>query len=69
VEVLHAGHPFVYLRGGRYLVVINPQEQAASCSYDGARAGAPLEADGVTVSGSTITAEGFGYGILDLGTD
>jgi maltose alpha-D-glucosyltransferase/alpha-amylase len=69
VEVLHAGHPFVYLRGGRYLVVINPQEQEASCAYDGARAGAPLEADGVTVNGSTITAEGFGYGILDLGTD
>jgi maltose alpha-D-glucosyltransferase/alpha-amylase len=41
--------------------------QKASCAYDGARAGAPLEADRVTVNGSTITAEGFAYGILDLG--
>lgn len=57
----------MYLRGGRYLVVINPRERRASCAYDGARAGVPLEADGVTVNGSTITAEGFGYGILDLG--
>ncbi|MFF3145499.1 alpha-amylase family glycosyl hydrolase [Streptomyces sp. NPDC057927] len=69
VEVLHAGHPFVYLRGGRYLVVVNPREQQASCAYDSARSGVPLEADGVTVNGSTITAEGFAYGIFDLGPD
>ncbi|MEW2402425.1 alpha-amylase family glycosyl hydrolase [Streptomyces sp. NPDC046862] len=65
VEVLHAGYPFVYVRGGRYLVVVNPQRNEASWAYDSATA-QPLEVSGVDLGGGT-TARGFGYGIFDLG--
>ncbi|MFE7766064.1 alpha-amylase family glycosyl hydrolase [Streptomyces sp. NPDC057438] len=65
VEVLHAGYPFVYVRGGRYLVVVNPQRHTASCPYEPAVPGT-LEARGVVVSDGTITAQGFGYGVFEL---
>lgn len=66
VEVLHAGYPFVYVRGGRYLVVVNPRRDAASYRVDGARDAGALEASGVHIEGATITAGGFAYGIFDL---
>ncbi|MFJ1671749.1 alpha-amylase family glycosyl hydrolase [Streptomyces bottropensis] len=65
VEVLHPGYPFVYVRGGRYLVVVNPQRYMASCPYEPAVHTA-LEARGVKVADGTITAQGFGYGVFDL---
>lgn len=71
VEVLHMGCPFVYLRGGRYLAVINPRRQEASWVYDRTAydrtAARPLEVSGVECDGDRITARGFGYGIFDLG--
>ncbi|MFD7814898.1 alpha-amylase family glycosyl hydrolase [Streptomyces sp. NPDC059785] len=70
VEVLHAGHPFVYVRGGRYLVVVNPRRDGASHRLDGYGAATdarPLEVSGVRVDGDTVTAEGFSYGIFALG--
>ncbi|OEJ57675.1 oligo-1,6-glucosidase [Streptomyces agglomeratus] len=71
VDVLHDGHPFVYVRGGRYLVVINPQRAAAAVTAPAALSGGPLprpvEVSGVRVGASTITAEGFAYGVFDLG--
>ncbi|MDX2860115.1 oligo-1,6-glucosidase, partial [Streptomyces scabiei] len=65
VEVLHAGYPFVYVRGGRYLVVVNPQQHTASCPYEPAVHRA-LEVLGVEITDGTITARGFGHGVFDL---
>lgn len=65
VEVLHAGYPFVYVRGGRYLVVVNPQEHTASWPYEPAVHRA-LEVLGVEIADGTITARGFGYGVFEL---
>ncbi|WP_406506374.1 alpha-amylase family glycosyl hydrolase [Streptomyces sp. NBC_01602] len=64
-EILHADYPLVYIRGGRYLVVVNPRRDAAETAAPAGRA-APLEANGVTVTGDRIRAEGFGYGIFEL---
>jgi maltose alpha-D-glucosyltransferase/alpha-amylase len=65
VEVLHTGYPFVYVRGGRYLVVVNPRRTEAS--YAHTAAGRKLEASGVDLADGTITAHGFGYGVFELG--
>ncbi|MER8071694.1 alpha-amylase family glycosyl hydrolase [Streptomyces sp. NPDC094034] len=68
VEVLHSGYPFVYVRGGRHLVVVNPRATPAACTaatLDTAHARA-LEASGVTLDGPAITAQGFAYGVFDL---
>ncbi|MGW7198246.1 alpha-amylase family glycosyl hydrolase [Streptomyces chryseus] len=70
VAVLHDGHPFVHLRGGRYLVVVNPRrETAAVAAPDAVRGGPlrPLEVSGVRVGEDVVTADGFGYGVFDLG--
>ncbi|MEV6104375.1 alpha-amylase family glycosyl hydrolase [Streptomyces sp. NPDC051940] len=64
VEVLHSGYPLVYVRGGRYLVVVNPRREPATAQ---AYAGTPLEASGVTLGADgTVAADGFGYGIFAL---
>ncbi|WP_336407909.1 DUF3459 domain-containing protein, partial [Streptomyces caniscabiei] len=65
VEVLHAGYPFVYVRGGRYLVVVNPQRNTVDRPYEHAVRGT-LEARGVEIADGTITARGFGFGIFEL---
>jgi maltose alpha-D-glucosyltransferase/alpha-amylase len=67
VRVLHSGYPFVYVRGERYLVVVNPQRNTVSYAYEGAQNARPLEASGVHRDGSAITAQGFAYGIFELG--
>ncbi|MEU9473093.1 alpha-amylase family glycosyl hydrolase [Streptomyces avermitilis] len=67
VEVLHTGYPFVYVRGGRYLVVVNPQRNEVRYAYDATREARALEASGVRVGDGTIEAEGFSYGVFDLG--
>ncbi len=67
VEVLHAGYPLVYLRGGRYLVAVNPRREPAVlplAGYDDARL---LEGRGVGCADGTLRAEGFSYGIFELG--
>ncbi|MFG2474967.1 alpha-amylase family glycosyl hydrolase [Streptomyces fagopyri] len=66
VEVLHSGYPFVHVRGGRYLVVLNPARSGASCRIDGVRGARPLEAAGVRLDGSSVTADGFAYGVFEL---
>ncbi|MET7916686.1 alpha-amylase family glycosyl hydrolase [Streptomyces avermitilis] len=67
VEVLHSGYPFVYVRGGRYLVVVNPQRNKVRHAYDATWEARALEASGVRVGDGTIEAEGFSYGVFDLG--
>lgn len=68
VEVLHAGYPFVYVRGGRHLVVINPRSAPAAFTTDAAGGTGPraLEAQGVEAGNGVVTARGFGYGVFDL---
>ncbi|GAA2304537.1 alpha-amylase family glycosyl hydrolase [Streptomyces kunmingensis] len=74
VEVLHEGHPFVYVRGEEFLVVINPAAQQASWATIDARHLAqvrPVEVSGVRVSadGTAVEADGFGYGVFVLTKD
>ncbi|MER7197625.1 oligo-1,6-glucosidase [Streptomyces sp. CB01635] len=64
-EVLHDGYPLSYIRGGRYLVVVNPRGEHADAAAPKDTA-TPVVASGVTVSGGRISAEGFGYGIFEL---
>ncbi|MEI5526097.1 hypothetical protein WB401_24795 [Streptomyces brasiliscabiei] len=64
-EVPHLGHPFVYLRGGRYLVVVNPRRNEASWPYEPA-VGHQVEGQGVEITDGTVIARGFGYGIFRL---
>ena len=56
----------MYVRGGRYLVVVNPQRDAGELPRTTPAGRAALEAGGVEVADGTITAQGFGYGIFDL---
>lgn len=69
MEVLHSGYPFVYLRGGRFLVVVNPRSAPAAFTTGLVAGTAPraLEAEGVEAEGGAVTARGFGYGVFDLG--
>ncbi|WP_326599368.1 alpha-amylase family glycosyl hydrolase [Streptomyces sp. NBC_01803] len=69
VEVLHSGYPLVYVRGDRYLVVVNPRREPASFTLprpEPAPTARPVETSGVTVSGREITAPGFSFGIFAL---
>lgn len=66
VEVLHAGYPFVYVRGGRFLVVVNPQREPVRHAVDGVRTARTVEASGVTAAAGAVEAAGFGYGVFDL---
>ena len=68
-RVLHAGYPFVYLRGDRHLVVVNPRREAAVVQVEldeGTVGSSTLLANGVELSGATVRAAGFGYGIFEL---
>ncbi|MFJ4715871.1 alpha-amylase family glycosyl hydrolase [Streptomyces sp. NPDC088785] len=72
VEVVHEGHPFVYVRGGRFLVVVNPGRSAsgwpAGASASRIAGARPVEVDGVRISadGAVVEADGFGHGIFVL---
>ncbi|MDT0264833.1 alpha-amylase family glycosyl hydrolase [Streptomyces sp. DSM 44915] len=68
LEVFHTGYPLVYLRGDRFLVVVNPRRERAEHPLprpDLATARLVL-GDGVTVGPDGIAAAGFGYGVFDL---
>ena len=66
VEVVHAGYPFVYVRGGRYLVVVNPRREPASCPVGRMAVARSLESEGVGIGAGTVSARGFGYGVFEL---
>ncbi|MEU0372243.1 alpha-amylase family glycosyl hydrolase [Streptomyces sp. NPDC006283] len=66
VRVLHAGYPLVHVRGGRYLVVINPRRDAVEARLPEAVTARPVEVRGVDVTADLVRAEGFAYGIFDL---
>jgi glycosidase len=68
LEVLHDGYPLSYLRGGRFLVVVNPSgrtERAAHSRPELATTKAVL-GSGVSVSADAITAAPFGYAIFAM---
>ncbi|MFW6695754.1 DUF3459 domain-containing protein, partial [Streptomyces sp. MAR4 CNX-425] len=68
VEVLYAGYPLVYVRGGRYLVVVNPGRSPATAAMPAGARCTALEASGVTVGEcGEIGAAGFGYGVFEIG--
>ncbi|MEV5607665.1 alpha-amylase family glycosyl hydrolase [Streptomyces sp. NPDC052225] len=72
VEVLHEGYPFVYVRGDRFLVVVNPARTTTSWAAGDAAgrlaAASEAEAAGVRIArdGTTVEADGFGYGVFEL---
>jgi len=66
-EVLAAGYPFVYLRGGTHLVVVNPSGSASTATS--ARITGPgrsLVGSGVTLAPGAAHAEPFGYAVVEL---
>lgn len=66
-EVLAAGAPFVYLRGGTHLVVINPRREPVSIRPDRlAGSGRMLLGAGVRFLDGTIEADGFAHAVLAL---
>ena len=66
LEVLHNGYPLAYLRGGRFLVVVNPSGQTARLSHARPElaVAVPVLGRGVTVTRDAVTAGPFGYGIF-----
>jgi maltose alpha-D-glucosyltransferase/alpha-amylase len=68
LEVLSDGYPLVYLRGGRFLVVVNPSDATRVLAHDRpelASATAVRNAR-VTLDEAAITAGPFSYGIFQL---
>jgi glycosidase len=68
LEILHDEYPLAYLRGGQFLVVINPSGRARVLPHDRAElAGATaVRHTGVTLDRATITAGPFSFGIFRL---
>jgi glycosidase len=66
LELLHDGYPLAYLRGERFLVVVNPSgrtQQIVHARPELAAAKAVL-GSGVSVTADTMTAAPFGYTIF-----
>jgi glycosidase len=68
LEILSDGYPLVYLRGGRFLVVVNPSDRARTLPH-----GRPELAEstavrqtGVKLDQTTIAAGPFSYGIFRI---
>jgi glycosidase len=68
LEILHDGYPLAYLRGARFLIVVNPSDRASVLAHDRpqlARATA-LKQTGVAVADATIAADPFSFGVFEL---
>jgi len=67
-RVLHAGYPFVYLRGEEHLVVVNPRRQAARATVPelAGAAATTLLGDGVEVDDGVVQAAGGAHAVLAL---
>jgi glycosidase len=64
VDVLNVGYPFVYVRGGDHLVVVNPRREPARATIPKLGGARPVMERGVTVEGGEIVATGFSYGVF-----
>ena len=71
LDLLHAGYPLVYLRGGSHLVAVNPSAATAEVTVSGRALGTAtaLLNRGVTLTGDTVTVEPHGYGVFTLAKD
>jgi maltose alpha-D-glucosyltransferase/alpha-amylase len=63
-EVLNPGYPFVYLRGGTHLVVVNPSDSVVRAELPQLTGASALEVSGVSLESGSVRAEPFGYGIF-----
>ena len=68
LEVLSDGYPLVYLRGDRFLVVVNPSDQARVLPHGRPELAQATEVRnaGVALSASTISAGPFSFGIFRM---
>jgi glycosidase len=66
LEVLNDGYPLAYLRGGRFLVVVNPAGRTERVAHSRPELGTAraIVGTGVTVSADEVTAAPFGYMIF-----
>ncbi|MEW2360266.1 alpha-amylase family glycosyl hydrolase [Spirillospora sp. NPDC029432] len=67
VEILNDGFPFAYVRGGRYLVVVNPRREPAVLPLPRAdlASARPVESGGVALDADSVKADAFSYGIFE----
>jgi glycosidase len=70
LEILSDAYPLAYLRGGRFLVVVNPSDHTQVLTHDrpGLVGATAVRNTGVDPDQATITAGPFSFGIFDLGT-
>ena len=68
LEILHDAYPLAYLRGGRFLVVVNPTSCARVLPHDRAELAAAtvVKHTGVNLDQTKITAGPFSFGIFEL---
>jgi glycosidase len=65
LEVLHDGYPLAYLRGGRFLVVVNPSGRTVRVAHDrpSLAAATPVLARDVSIGQDGFVVRPFGYGV------
>jgi maltose alpha-D-glucosyltransferase/alpha-amylase len=68
LEILHDAYPLAYLRGGQFLVVINPSGHTQTLPHHRPELAyaAAVRHTGVTLDQAAITAGPFTYGIFKL---
>jgi glycosidase len=68
LEILYDEYPLAYLRGGRFLVVINPSDRARVLPHDRPELAdaTAVRQTGVKLDQATITASPFAFGIFQL---
>jgi glycosidase len=68
LEILHDAYPLAYLRGGRFLVVVNPSGHARALTHDrpGLAGATTVRHTGVKLDQATVTAGPFSFGIFRL---
>ncbi|WP_034275940.1 alpha-amylase family glycosyl hydrolase [Actinospica robiniae] len=66
VRMVHDGYPGVYVRGERYVVILNPSARPERFDLPDLPVRTPLIARGVVVEGGVARTEPFGYGIFEL---
>ena len=68
LEILHDGYPLAYLRGARFLIIVNPSNRACLLPHDRPELtrATELKHTGVTIEEATIAADPFSFGIFRL---
>jgi glycosidase len=68
LEILSDGYPLAYLRGGRFLVIINPSGSTRAATHDRPElaSATAVRHTGVKLDEATITAGPFSFGIFRL---